>query len=85
MTHLSPIASKWLKLGECFGMPDHLLDEINTNCNTDGEGMEDMLKWWRRRLEDRPTWRMIAKAVCQMGEHELAETLEQMHQSSMSL
>ncbi len=77
MDMLRELEPKWLVLGEAFGVPEHILDIIDTEDERRSTCMREMLKEYLQRGDATPTWRNVANTLHLMGEASLAEKIEE--------
>ncbi len=71
--------SKWQVIGEVFGLPEDLLDEIFTNNNSTYDCLMEMVIQYLRRAETTPTWGDISRALETeaVGETRLADLVRE--------
>ena len=71
MSLLMGVASRWKVISEGFGFDEDLIDEIDTNNETDEACLQDCVEKWVGRLQ--PTWKKLSIVLSNMGEDELAQ------------
>ena len=77
-----PIRSKWNTLGIYLNIADATISAIEANGNSEVFGkLTSLLSSWIRREKPthRPSWRVLCKALEDMGERGLAETIAKKH------
>ena len=77
-----PIRARWNTLGIFLNISEGTISAIDANGNSDVFGkMTSLLSSWIRREKPthRPSWRVLCKALEDMGEGGLAETIAKKH------
>ena len=76
---LQPVIPKWLDFGICLGIPFHKLGTINVNNRLDkARAFKEMLHVWLI-TSPQPTWEATGKALKNVGEYQLAESIMAKH------
>ena len=76
-------ASKWYSLGLALGADKETMDKYAYSNNPDEECFVEVLDSWLRNHKGKPTWKEIAKALEDIGLHELATDLLHSYETGM--
>ena len=78
---LQPVVPKWFDLGINLGIPFHKVSTIMVNNRLDKpRAFKEMLYMWLM-TSPQPTWETAVKALKNVGEHQLAESIIAKHRS----
>ena len=66
---LRPVAKKWKEIGEALGLSEDILDEVDTNNETDDYCMENAIDLWVKYHG--PSWEKLATVLRGVGEEAL--------------
>ena len=71
MSLVSGVSSQWKVIAEGVGFGEDLIDEIDTNNDTDEACLQDCVEQWVSKLD--PTWQKLALVLTGMGQESLAQ------------
>lgn len=63
------MSTQWYQFGLAIGVPGEYLETLN-GC-PDEECLVELLDYWLRHHPDQPTWKEVADAVKDIGDHQL--------------
>ena len=75
------VSPKWREFGEAVGIDDMVLDSIANTCSP----FVELLDYWLKYYDGRPTWSVVAKALRDIDLQKLARDIEHVHESGKSL
>ena len=76
--------TKWHTLGVKMGLESHVLTTIQQDYPQDSNRCRDEMIACCLRSANPPTWKTTTDALCQMGEHHLADKIRTKHPSSFT-
>ena len=71
MALLWGVAGKWRLIAGALQFDEDLIDEVDTNNETDEACLEDCVEKWVTRLG--PSWQTLSRALTDIGEESLAQ------------
>ena len=71
MALLWGVADKWHLIAGALEFDEDLIDEVDTNNETDEACLEDCVEKWVTRLG--PSWQTLSRALTDIGEENLAQ------------
>ena len=74
------VGPKWHKFGEAVGIDEMVLDSITSTCSPENY-LSELLDYWLRYYDGRPTWRDVADALYDIDLQKLAQDIEQMYKA----
>ena len=82
-SHVTPM---WRELGLVIGITEEVLDRYSNY--PPKECLVEVLDFWLRKYhtdENKLTWRVVAKAVKEIGLHQLAESILNVYETGMMI
>ena len=70
MSLLWGVAGRWKEIAEGLEFDEDLIDEIDTNNDTDEGCLQVCVEMWVTKLQ--PSWEKLSRALRDLGEEELA-------------
>ena len=68
------VADKWEDIGIMLDIEEGQLNKVKSdNASNSGNCLREMLKIWLKKIDPKPSWSSMAKALEVLGEQSLAE------------
>ena len=75
------VAPKWYQFGLVVGISKEVMDKYSDHC--DEECFVEVLDYWLRNHESKPTWKEVAEVLRQIDLHQLADDLMKSYETGL--
>ena len=72
------VSTKWYQFGAAVGVDQEVLDHCAKTCSPE-DCIVEMLDYWLRNSTEKPTWRIISKALKAINLLQLADDIERVY------
>ena len=72
------VSAKWYQFGAAIGVDKEVLDHCAKTCLPE-DCIVEMLDYWLRNSTEKPTWRIISKALKAINLLQLADDIERVY------
>lgn len=79
LDQLWPLMCKWDELGKAMSLPKNLLEEIDTNNETDKGCFQQMLEYYMDNCDLQHNWEEIVSLLKTVGAEKLADKIYSLH------
>ena len=78
------VSPKWREFGDALGISEMVLDSISSACSPENYFV-DLLDYWLKYCDGKPTWSDVANVLYNIDLHELAQDIENVYESGKNL
>ncbi|XP_064406172.1 uncharacterized protein LOC135351151 isoform X2 [Halichondria panicea] len=82
LVQLKSVQGKWREIGKALNVPETHIEQVEPYCaGNDVQGITEVIDFWIRNCDGKPTWRELGNALKSVGQEQLANLLMEVYET----